>query len=397
MTLCALDRCLTHQSLLCLLLGRALPWNYLSSWSLSLSCTISFTAIRPSIWLRLWILLGLHPALVYVQNDLLLGIWYVLRCGSWTCRSLDICSCWFHFYWWLYLNIRFLPFSLIWVNRQIPIHRIIWNIILRQYLLFLKRRLRIRMVQVWVEISVDILIMVVGFISWLDRVVRVRSVLLFFRLCTHHRIYFRNNLIIPLTILLRAVNTFGDHVAGVFGRVSLGAEPTLFLLLLFLSFGWLYDINLLLKRINLILQSNLLWLFMNWGNIVLLVFVIAILVSLVVIYVLAFKHIFWAQVMRNLRIILGVLLWMATVDSTSRAIRWLIFGCVLGESLIISRTFTRQFAIPRLILRCFRSLLGHQGYMIQKWINTARILLPQDLIWWFLRTLQHLLIDVCVL
>ena len=130
--------------------------------------------------------------------------------------------------------------------------------------------------------------MVIRFISWLDRVVRIRSILLFFRLRAHHRVYFRNNLIIPLRILLRAVNTFGDNITGVFSRTSLRAKPTtLLLLLLFLGLRRLYDINLLLKRINLVLQSNLLWLFMNRRNI-LLVFIIAILI---IVYMLTFKGI----------------------------------------------------------------------------------------------------------
>ena len=193
----------------------------------------------------------------------------------------------------------------------------------QHYLLIFKNGLWLCMIQIWIKISVGVFFMVIRFISWLDRVVWIRRVLLFFRLHTrHHRIYFRNNLIIPLSILLRAVNTcFGDDVAGVFGRVSLWAKPTLLLLLLFLSFCRLNNINLLLKCINLILQSNLLGrLFMDWGN-VLLIFIIAILVGLIIIYMLAFKGIFWTQIMRNLRIVLGVLLWMATVDSTW-TIRW---------------------------------------------------------------------------
>lgn len=229
-------------------------------------------------------------------------------------------------------------------------------------------------VQTWIKvIFVDVFLMVIRFISWLDRVVRIRSVLLFFRLRTHHWVYFRNNLIIPLRILLRAVNTFGDNITGVFGRTSLRAKPTtLLLLLLFLGLRRLYDINLLLKRINLVLQSNLLWLFMNRRNI-LLVFIIAILI---IVHMLTFKGILWTQVMRNLRIVLGVLLWMATVDSAWRTIRWLIFGCVLGECLIIRGTFSRQFAISWLILRCFRSLLGYQGYMVHERVNAAHVLLP---------------------
>ena len=218
--------------------------------------------------------------------------------------------------------------------------------------------------------------MVIRFISWLDRVVRIRSVLLFFRLHAHHRVYFRNNLIIPLRILLRAVNTFRDNITGVLGRTSLRAKPTtLLLLLLFLGLRRLYDINLLLKRINLVLQSNLLWLFMNRRNI-LLVFIIAILIGLIIVYILTFKGILWTQVMRNLGIVLGVLLWMATVDSAWRTIRWLIFGCVLGECLIIRGTFSRQFAISWLILRCFRPLLGYQGYMVHERVNAAHVLLP---------------------
>lgn len=229
-------------------------------------------------------------------------------------------------------------------------------------------------VQTWIKvIFVDVFLMVIRFISWLDRVVRIRIVLLFFRLRTHHWVNFRNNLIIPLRILLRAVNTFGDNITGVFGRTSLRAKPTtLLLLLLFLGLRRLYDINLLLKCINLVLQSNLLWLFMNRRNI-LLVFIIAILI---IVHMLTFKGILWTQVMRNLRIVLGVLLWMATVDSAWRTIRWLIFGCVLGECLIIRGTFSRQFAISWLILRCFRPLLGYQGYMVHERVNAAHVLLP---------------------
>ena len=402
MALGALNSRLTHHILLLLLfLCRALSRNNLGCRPLSLSRTIPFTTVRTRIWLGLWILLVLHPAFVYVQNNLLLLVWNILRRGSWTSRCLNICPSRLHLNRRLYLNIWLLPFTLIWslVYGKILVNVMRNIILLKNHLLLFKGGLRLCVAYIWIiQISVYVFIMIIRFVSWLDWVVWIWGVLLLFRLNTHHWIYFWNDLIVPLTILLRALNTFRDHITRVFSRISLWAKTTLFLLLLlFLSFGWLYDIDLLLECINLILQSNLLWLFMSlWWNI-LLIFVIAIFGRLLIkMLLLTFKDIFRTHIMRYLRIILGFLLWMATVDFAGRAVRWLVFGGVLGKCLIIVLAFLCQFAIPRLIFRCFRSLLGNQGNMIQEWINITGILLPQDVVWGFLGTLEHLFIDVCV-
>ena len=130
----------------------------------------------------------------------------------------------------------------------------------------------------------------------------IRCILLIFGLNTHHRVNFR--LIISLAILLRILNTLRDYI-GVLGAVSLGAEATLLLLLLLLGFCLLYDVNLLLKGIDLILKSHLLRL---------LFLVVRHVLLLNVVYVLTFENIFRTQVVRDLRVVLGILLRVPTVD-----------------------------------------------------------------------------------
>ena len=66
-------------------------------------------------------MLVLDSALVYIQNDLLLRIWHILRRRSWTSRSLNIRPRRLDLHWRLDFNVWLLSLSLIRVDRQIPI------------------------------------------------------------------------------------------------------------------------------------------------------------------------------------------------------------------------------------------------------------------------------------